>query len=196
MRRITQQRHAPINPAWHRVAVDHRVFKHLAGATDQGGHIQPIVIPALEMVDEPRDIHLAVPVALPAGGIVYRLLGDPVDCGQPIGIGGGNGVNHHPVFMRAQPHKGRACANGRGPRHAAPQNGAAPLNGRLIWIHLRPQGRMQPIGPHQQAAGFFMHLPRRIAQLQGNARLGLRITHGTQAGLHRIRPKPLLHKLI
>ncbi len=151
---IAEQRHAAVDPAGHRVAVDHRVLEDLGGAAQHGGHVEPVVVPALEVMDEIIDRNASVPVALgPALGVVDRDLGDPVDGGQAGGrVGRRDRVEHDPVPQRADADEGRTAADRRALRGAAPEDRAAPLDGRLRGVHLRPHRRVQAVGGHQQAA--------------------------------------------
>ena len=79
---VAQQRHAAVDPGRHGVAVDHRVLEDLLRAAQHRRHVQPAVVPAVEVVRKVLQRDAPVPVALgPAAGVVDRDLGDPVDPG-------------------------------------------------------------------------------------------------------------------
>src|SRR5690606_9448615 len=80
VRGITEQRGMAVHPGGHRLTVDHRVFEDLAGPAQHAGDVDPVVVPALEVMHEFLVRHTPVPVAVaPAGAVVHGDFGDPVD---------------------------------------------------------------------------------------------------------------------
>ena len=50
--RIAEQRDAAVDPCRYRVAIDHRVFEYFVRAAQHCRHIEPVVPPALEVMDK------------------------------------------------------------------------------------------------------------------------------------------------
>ena len=78
------------------------------------GHIEPIVRPVREMVDERVDVDFLVPVAVaPAARVVDGDLRDPVDGREArVGICGRDRVEHDAVTVRAEAdERGAACGS-------------------------------------------------------------------------------------
>jgi hypothetical protein len=80
-------------------------------------------------------------------------------------------------------------------RDAAPHHRAAPVDRRLIGVHLRPDRGVDAVGPDQQGA---LHLrPRTVAVLDERAHCAVRcrsIAGDTAAKFHRLASDPL-HEL-
>ena len=104
------------------------------------------------MVDERIDLDFLVPVAVaPAARVVDGDLRDPIDGRETrAGICRRDRVEHHAVTVRAEPDERGPRADRHPGRHAAPHDGAAPSDRRLVRVHLSANRRMQPVGADQQ----------------------------------------------
>ena len=199
MRGVAEQRHRAILPGGHRIAVDHRVLEGAVRLPEQGGHVEPVPDPALEMVDELVDRHLPEPAALlPALGVVHRDLGDPVDhreAGARVGMR--DRIEHHAVAMRAEADEGRAGADRLPPGGAAPHDRAAPMDRRLGRVHLRAHRRVDAVGADQQRAARFGGRAVGVLDQRGDAAVGILAVAGDAAAEpHRVRPDPLHHLVV
>ncbi len=155
VRGIAEQRDVAVDPAGHRVAVDHRVLEDLAGAAQHRRHVEPVEVPALEVVDELVHADAAVPVAVcPAAGVVDGDLGDPVDRRQAAVAdrAARSGTAPRGAAGEPRPTNDAPLRIGTPGRDAAPHDRAAPLDRRLRRVHLRTHRRMQAVGGDQQPA--------------------------------------------
>ena len=81
--RIAEKRDVAGHPGGHGITIDHRILEDGIGAAQHGRNVQPVVVPAFEMMDERLELHTPVPVAgRPSAGVVDGNLGNPVDRGE------------------------------------------------------------------------------------------------------------------
>ena len=102
-------------------------------------------------------------------GVVPGHLGDPVDQGEPrLRIRMGDRIEDDAVLVRAQPHERRARADRFRPGHAAPHDAAAPVDRRLVWMHLRAHGRVDAVGADEQCGRKIRTVAIRRGHLNGH----------------------------
>jgi hypothetical protein len=90
---------------------------------------------------------------------------------------------------RAQADERRAAADGHARRGAAPHDGAAPLDGRLLRVHLRAHRRMQAVGGHQQAPVSSWRWPSRSSSSAVTPSAVVAVAGDALAQAHRIGPR-------
>jgi hypothetical protein len=61
--RIAEQRNPAVHPRGHGIAIDHWILEDGVGAAEHRWNVEPVVVPAVEMMDERFDVHAPVPVA-------------------------------------------------------------------------------------------------------------------------------------
>ena len=122
-------------------------------------------------------VDLPIPVAIaPAVAVIDGDLRDPVD-GREAGDGVGfrDRVKDDPVAMGAEADKRRAGSNRHARCRATPHDGAAPLNRRLVGMHLCPHGRVQSVRADQQGAVELQALAVASPDQRGDAAPGLMV---------------------
>ena len=147
MGRIPDERHGTVAPLFDRLAINHRVFKDRFGRGDQLWNVDPAKIPIGKIPIKAADIDAAVPVFF--GDIrvwIDGFFSDPVDHRQSgVRVRCRNRIRHKALrIMASQDH--RAAAQKRARQScAAPHDCTAPDWGTFSWVHLRANGRMDPV---------------------------------------------------
>ena len=103
---VAHQSDRSVNPGIDGVAVDHRVLINVFGGTQQCRDIQPVVGPAVKVMNKVRQFGGFVPPGLALFRIILGYFRDPVDICMALRIGLGNRVHDQTLAMGAQADEG------------------------------------------------------------------------------------------
>ena len=146
---VPEQGRATEGPAGYGVAIDHREQVGARRRSDDGGHVQPSEVPAVELGQEVLELAGPVPILGPSEGRLRATqLGDEIELLASAGEVG-DGIGHELLVAVAGPDHRPAVQHRVGLGRASPQEGAVPARPALGGIALGPGDAVDAVRRHE-----------------------------------------------